>query len=482
MRVINKSVWGFIGLLEKPKKSRFLSLLCSGGLLISIGLPTWASNVEAHTKQDDGTIYRAELFHLLDDPRTKHDSPYQYIKDGGLLVVNGHIKAIGNYARVSSQFRKAKIQDYRGYLISPGFIDTHVHYPQTEIIGSYGEQLLEWLNTYTFPAELRYRNPVYAKKQANFFLDELLKNGTTTALVFATVSPVSVNAFFEAALARNMRMISGKVLMDRNAPADLLDTPESAYTDSKKLILKWHGIGRLLYAITPRFAPTSTGAELEAAGKLKSEFPSVYVHTHLSENTNEIALVKKLFPERKGYLDVYDYYKLTGSRSVFAHGVHLDPNEVKTALNTQSVISFCPTSNLFLGSGLFPVIALRDLGVRIALGTDVGAGTSLSILQTLNEAYKVAQLRQTKLSALEGFYLATLGGARALSLDDKIGNLQPGKEADFIVLDPRATTISALRADTSKTFQEKLFALMIMGDDRMIKATYIYGVKQYERR
>jgi len=278
-------------------------------------------------------------------------------------------------------------------------------------------------------------------------------------------------------------MISGKVLMDRNAPPGLLDTPASGYAESKELIQKWHGVGRLSYAITPRFAPTSTPAQLESAGKLKAEFPSVYVHTHLSENTNEIAWVKQLFPDRKGYLDVYDHYRLTGPRSVFAHGVHLDPDkEVQTVLNTHSVISFCPTSNLFLGSGLLPLIDLRERGVRIALGTDVGAGTSLSILQTLNEAYKVAQMRQTKLSAYEGFYLATLGGARALSLEDKIGNLLPGKEADFIVLDPRATALAALRADMSKTLQERLFALMILGDDRMVKATYINGVQQYERR
>ena len=458
---------------------RFLNL---GGLLLSINLITGAPSIKAQPNAGAPTIYRGEVFHLIDDPRTKKEKAHQYIEDAGLLVENGRIKALGSYNDIASKYRQAITRDYRGYLISPGFIDTHVHYPQSEVIGAYGEQLLEWLNTYTFPAEIKYSNPVYAREQADFFLNELLKNGTTTALVFATVSPVSVNAFFEAALARNMRMISGKVLMDRNAPAGLLDTTESSYIDSKKLIQKWHGLGRLSYAITPRFAPTSTPAQLEAAGKLKAEFPSVYVHTHLSENPNEIAWVKQLFPERKGYLDVYDYYKLTGSRSVFAHGVHLEDEEVQTLHKTQSVISFCPTSNLFLGSGLFPLIALRERGVRIALGTDVGAGTSLSILQTLNEGYKVAQLRRTKLSPYEGFYLATLGGARALSLDDKIGNLMPGKEADFIVLDPRATALAALRADTSTTLQERLFTLMTLGDDRMIKATYIAGVKLHERR
>ena len=398
------------------------------------------------------------------------------------MVENGHIKELGNYKKIALKYSKSPTKDYRGYLITPGFIDSHVHYPQTEMIGDYGEQLLEWLNTYTFPTEKKYSNAIYARKQADFFLNELLKNGTTTALVFATVSPVSVDAFFEAALSKNMRMISGKVLMDRNAPAYLLDTPESGYADTKKLIQKWHGVGRLSYAITPRFAPTSTRAQLKSAGELKAEFPSVYVHTHLSENTNEIALVKQLFPERKGYLDVYDHYKLTGPRSVFAHGVHLDPvAEVDTLLKTRSVIAFCPTSNLFLGSGLFPLIPLRERGVRIALGTDIGAGTSLSLLTTLNEGYKVAQLQRTKLSPFEGFYLATLGGARGLSLDDKIGNFIPGKEADFIVLDPRATALSALRSESTTTLQDQLFELMILGDDRMVKATYIAGVKLHER-
>lgn len=465
------------------RNQRVNRLLRVGGLLLSINLIGWPVNMQAQINATKATIYRGDLFHFLDDPRGKKDNAYQYIQDGGLLVENGRIKDLGRFKEIVRKYRQASTRDYRGYIISPGFIDTHVHYPQSEIIASYGEQLLQWLNTYTFPAELKYSNPVYARQQADFFLNELLKNGTTTALVFATVSPVSVNAFFEAALAKNMRMISGKVLMDRNAPPGLLDTPASGYAESKELIQKWHGVGRLSYAITPRFAPTSTPAQLESAGKLKAEFPSVYVHTHLSENTNEIAWVKQLFPDRKGYLDVYDHYRLTGPRSVFAHGVHLDPDkEVQTLLNTHSVISFCPTSNLFLGSGLLPLIDLRERGVRIALGTDVGAGTSLSILQTLNEAYKVAQMRQTKLSAYEGFYLATLGGARALSLEDKIGNLLPGKEADFIVLDPRATALAALRADMSKTLQERLFALMILGDDRMVKATYINGVQQYERR
>ncbi len=429
------------------------------------------------------TAYRASILHFLSDPATTKDKSYEYIKDGLLIVRDGQIVSAGPYkSSIAKLAKTSNVVNYSGYLITPGFVDAHVHYPQVEIIASYGEQLIEWLNTYVFPAERKYSNSQYAREKAEFFLSQLIKNGTTTALVFATVDPTSVNAFFEAALAKNMRMIAGKVLMDRNAPAYLLDTPESGYQESLNLIKKWHGVGRLSYAITPRFAPTSSPAQLQAAGRLKAEFPSAYVHTHLSENKNEIAWVKSLFPERKGYLDVYHHYGLTGPRSIFAHAVHLDPkDEVNTIIKTKSVLAFCPTSNLFLGSGLFPFRTLRDAGARIALGTDVGAGTSLSILATLNEGYKVAQLQQQKLSPLEGFYLATLGGAQSLSLADRIGNFLPGKEADFIVLDPKATAISKLRLDKSQTLEEMLFALMILGDDRNIKATYVAGVKQHEQ-
>lgn len=443
-------------------------------------LTTFADAKAEEAKRE--TAYRASILHFISDPTLTKEKSYEYIKDGLLIVRNGQVLATGPYeSSIRKLAKTAKVINYSGYLITPGFIDAHVHYPQVEIIASYGEQLLEWLNIYVFPAERKYSNIQYAREKADFFLNQLVKNGTTTALVFTTVDPTSVNAFFEAALARNMRMIAGKVLMDRNAPAYLLDTPESGYQESLNLIKKWHGVGRLSYAITPRFAPTSSPAQLQASGRLKAEFPSTYVHTHLSENKSEIAWVKSLFPEQKGYLDVYHHYGLTGSRSIFAHAVHLDSkDEVNTIIKTKSVLAFCPSSNLFLGSGLFPFRKLRDAGARIALGTDVGAGTSLSILRTLNEGYKVAQLQQQKLSPLEGLYLATLGGAESLSLADRIGNFLPGKEADFIVLDPKATAVSKLRLDKNQTIEEMLFTLMILGDDRNIKATYIAGVKQHE--
>lgn len=428
--------------------------------------------------------YRGSIFHFLNDPLESPDKAFQFFDDGLLVVENGHVLAVGPYSDLHKRLAKGvPIEDYSGRLIVPGFVDAHIHYPQTEMIAAYGEQLLEWLNTYTFPTERKYSDYPYARSQAEFFLDQLLRNGTTTALVFATVHPTSVEAIFDASLARNMRLISGKVLMDQNAPDYLLDSPDKAYKESRALIEKWRNKGRLGYAITPRFAPTSSPAQLEAAGRLRVEFPETYVHTHISENPDEVAWVKKLYPERKNYFDVYDHYGLSGPRSIFAHGIHLGPDdEVGAILATKSVIAFCPTSNLFLGSGLFPFRKLRDQGVRVALGTDVGAGTSFSMLETLDEAYKVAQLQKTRLSPLEGFYLATLGGAKALSLESKIGNFLPGKEADFVVLDPHATPLTHLRETGSRTLEEKLFVLMKLGDDRHVMATYVAGERLYTRK
>lgn len=360
-------------------------------------------------------------------------------------------------------------------------IDTHIHFPQTEMVGAYGEQLLSWLNTYTFPTEIQFKDKAYAQDIAKFFVNELLKNGTTTALVFCTVHPESVDALFEAAAQHQMRLIAGKVMMDRHAPEALCDTAESAYDDSKALIEKWHGQGRALYAITPRFAPTSTPEQLEKAGQLKAQYPDVYVHTHLSENKDEIAWVKDLYPEQDGYLDVYHHYGLTGQRSVFAHCVHLEDAEWKCMHETNSAIAFCPTSNLFLGSGLFPLKKTWEQQVKVGLGTDVGAGTSFSLLQTVNEAYKVQQLQGDKLSAFESLYHATLGGAKALDLDEKLGNFNIGKEADFVVLNTQPTALQQLRQSRSKSVEDSLFALFTMGDDRNIEATYIYGQKAYSQ-
>jgi guanine deaminase len=424
-------------------------------------------------------VLRGPILHFLADPAasSNQQEAVQYLEDGILIVRDGLIEKIGPASTLQNQLPAGvKVRSLGpDQLIIPGFVDMHIHYPQTEMVGAYGEQLLDWLKKYTFPTEQQFKDTTYAAKIAGFFLNELLKNGTTTALVFATVHKQSVDALFEKASALGMRLIAGKVMMDRNAPEYLLDTPESSYQDSKELIQKWHKKGRLLYALTPRFAPTSTPAQLEMAQKLKKEFPDVYVHTHLSENLSEVDWVKSLFPERSGYLDVYDHYSLTGNRSVFAHSVHLSDQEFEVTGKTQSSIAFCPTSNLFLGSGLFKLDKARAANVRVGLGTDIGAGTSFSHFETLGEAYKVMQLQSKKLSAYEGFYLATLGGAKALSLDDRIGNLLPGKEADFIVLKLAATDLQRLRLASSKALDEKLFALMTLGDERNIQATYVSG-------
>ena len=406
----------------------------------------------------------------------------RYIEDGLLIIRDGKIVFSGDWETGRQQLSEnTRICDYRNKLIIPGFIDTHIHYPQMEMVGAYGEQLIEWLNTYTFPTERKYSNPLYAREMAGLFVKELLGNGITTSMVFGTVHPQACDALFTEASHYNMRMIAGKVMMDRHAPEDLLDTPQSSYDDSRALIEKWHGNGRMQYAITPRFAPTSTREQLEMARALREEFPDCYMQTHLSENRNEVAWVKELFPERKGYLDVYDHYRLTGDRSVFAHCIHLTDEEFRRMGETNSTISFCPTSNLYLGSGLFNLRKAQQDGVKVGLATDVGAGTTFSMLRTLGEAYKVMQLQQQKLSAFESFYLATLGSAHSLNLDNCIGNFDAGKEADFLIIDPVATQLQQLRWDNSDTLAEKLFMLMTLGDDRNIYHTYVDGQLVYTR-
>ena len=433
-------------------------------------------------------VIRSSFLDFIDDPfYTSESSSVRYLEDGLLVLENGKIKDFGPYEQLREKYSAIDAIAYPDKLIMPGFIDTHIHYPQTAMVAAYGEQLLEWLSKYTFPTEAKFKDKNYAEEIAIVFLDELLKNGTTTALVFAAVFPESVDAFFEEAERRNLRMIAGKVMMNRNAPDFLLDTAQSSYDETKALIEKWHQKGRLLYAVTPRFAITSTDEQLDLAGKLLSEFPDVYLHTHLSENVNEVQFVAELFPNSKGYLDVYDQAGLVKEKSIFAHGVQLTDQEFKRLSETKSAISFCPTSNLFLGSGLFKLHKAKssENPVKVGLGTDVGAGTSFSLLQTANEAYKVVQLQGQKLSSFQALFLATLGGARALSLDDKLGNFDIGKEADFIVLDPKATPAMALRnsdfpVKTLEGIADKAFAIMIMGDDRTIEATYIMGEIAYQ--
>ncbi|MGF1836543.1 guanine deaminase [Photobacterium sanguinicancri] len=422
-----------------------------------------------------------DIARVVDKPEDVEQN-VRFIEDGLMLVDNGRIEWVGEWSEGKDKIPSTvRIRSYPGKIVMPGFVDTHIHYPQAEMVGAYGEQLLEWLNNYTFPTEARYKDKDYSREMSTFFIKQLLRNGTTTALVFGTVHPESVDALFEEAEKINMRMIAGKVMMDRNAPEYLLDTPEIGYNQTKELIERWHKRGRLLYAITPRFAPTSSPEQLAIAGRLKEEYPDTYVHTHLCENQNEIAWVKELFPEQDGYLDVYHHHGLTGSKSVFAHCVHLEDKEWDCLHKTDSAVAFCPTSNLYLGSGLFKLQEAWKRKVKVGMGTDIGAGTTFNMLQTLNEAYKIMQLQQHRLSAFEAFYLATLGGAKSLSLDHLIGNFEVGKEADFVIIDPCSTPLQQLRYDSSRNLSDKLFMLMTLGDDRSIYRTYVDGRLVYER-
>ncbi|MGP0936939.1 guanine deaminase [Serratia sp. CY74664] len=423
------------------------------------------------------TAIRGNFFDIaacVEEPQ-QLDERLRHIPDGLLLLNGGVIVWFGSWQQGEALLPPGfAVTEYRDKPIVPGFIDTHIHYPQTEMIAAYGDQLLDWLNNYTFPTESRYGCERHADAMSAFFLRELLSNGTTTALVFGSVHPQSVDALFSQAQTLNMRLIAGKVMMDRHAPQALLETPEQSYRDTRELIERWHGKGRLGYAITPRFAPTSTPALLAQVQRLREEFPDVWLQTHLSENPQEVAWVKSLFPQSQSYLDVYHRYGMTGGKSVFAHCLHLEEQEWDCLCETRSAIAFCPTSNLFLGSGLFDLQQAWRKRVKLGIGTDVGAGTSFNMLRTLGEAYKVGQLQHYRLSAVEAFYHATLGGARALSLDDKIGNFDVGKEADFVVLDPAVTPLQQLRYANSATPAEQGFVLMTLGDDRNIYSLFFY--------
>ena len=400
----------------------------------------------------------------------------EYHEDALLVTEDGRITVFGPYDPALVPPGVTVTHD-EGGILCPGFVDTHVHYPQTEMIAASGEQLLEWLTRYTFPTEQRFADPAHAQAVAGFFLKELFRNGTTTASVYCTVHPASVDAFFAVAEQAGALMIAGKVMMDRNAPAALLDTAQRGFDESDALIRRWHGRGRLRYCVTPRFAATSTEAQLDAAGALLRGHEGLYLQTHLCENPAEIEWVRELFPDRATYLDVYAHAGLVGPRSMFGHGVHLHEGDFCTCHAAGAALAHCPTSNLFLGSGLFRLADAMDprRPVRVGLGTDVGAGTSLSQLRTLGEAYKVAALRGRRLGAVQAFWLATLGGARSLYLDDRIGRLAPGYDADFCVLDPKATPLLAFRTAHCADLEELLFVLMTLGDDRAIRATYVAG-------
>ena len=424
--------------------------------------------------------YRASIFHLLDDPAGREDAA-AYFEDGALLVEDGHVAEIGRWSEIAPRLEGAPVDRFPGGLIVPGFVDAHVHFPQVDIIGSPDLSLLQWLSAYAFPAESRFHHADVAAEAARFFLDGLLANGTTAALVFATAHKVSAEALFAEALKRNMRIVTGKVLMDRNAPAGISDTAETGYQESRALINTWHGKGRLGYAVTPRFALTSSNRQLELAGRLVKDNPGVLLHTHLSENLEELEAVRRAFPDCADYFMVYEKYGLANRHSVFAHCLHLSPDEWARLGKRRCGIAFCPTSNLFLGSGLFDLKVAETAGARIGLGTDVGAGTSLSLFATMNEAFKVCQLKKRPVDALKLFFLATLGGARAIGLDGKIGNLAPGKEADFLVLDAAALPLLQRRWAHTKALNEKFFALAVLGDDRAVARTYVAGELAHSR-
>jgi guanine deaminase len=438
-------------------------------------------------KQPDILLVLGDILDFIDDPSGSEKQAYRYFSPGALLIQDGKVieagyaEAIKNrYASLISQVN-CKVKYYTKQLIIPGLIDTHIHFPQTEMIGAYGEQLLTWLEKHAFPAEQKFHDSDYAKQIADIFINELLRNGTTTALVFGTVHPQSVDAFFTQAQKYNLRMIAGKVMMDRNCPDSLSDTATSGYEESKKLIEKWHGVDRLSYAVTPRFAPTSTQEQLNNCGKLLTEYPSVYLHTHLSENRDECSWVNTLFPQHEDYLSVYESAGLVKKRSVFAHGIYLSERELSSLAKNQAAIAHCPTSNLFIGSGLFNLKTCEAHNITVSMGTDVGGGTSFSMFQTFNEAYKIQQLQNNKISAFKGLYLATLAGARALDLEGTIGNFMPGCEADFIVLDNDPTPFLGFRLQQCKDLEERLFTLMMLGDDRAISETFIMGKSVYKK-
>ncbi len=423
------------------------------------------------------SAHRGALLRFRADPGASNDAAsHDYFEDGLLLIEDGRVAACGPATELLAQLpRSLAVTHHVDSLILPGFIDTHIHYPQVDVIGAGGQGLLDWLETYTFPQERRFSDFAHASAVAEVFLDELARNGTTTALVFCTVHAASVEAFFTAAQRRGLRMIAGKVLMDRNCPEYLRDTADEGIATSRQLLTRWHGQDRLGYAITPRFAPTSTPEQLLAAGRLAAEFPDVHIHSHLAENHDEIEWVGRLYPEARSYLDVYDRCGLVRERAVYAHCLHMDDVDRLRMASAGAAAAFCPTSNLYLGSGLFDIHAADRTGQRFSVATDVGGGTSFSLLRTLDEACKVAKLTGQYLSPLRAFYLVTLGAARCLGLQHQIGTLATGSEADFVVLDLQATELLARRTRAAHALNDVLSALLTLGDDRAVRATYSLG-------
>ena len=436
---------------------------------------------------NNNNFYRAPIYHCIET--NGNVEPIYF--DDGLMVVNsesGRIVDIGSYSDLTSNWDTSNnLIHFKDRLIMPGFIDTHVHYPQYKVIASYGTSLLEWLDKYTFVEEQKFSDKDYADQIANLFLDELIKNGTTTVMTFCTSYRQSVDAFFAASEKRNLRMVAGKVMMDRNAPEELCDNPEDSYLDSKALIEKWHNKGRLRYAVTPRFALTSSQLQLEQASKLLNEYPDkngrkgVLLQSHLNENDEEIERVNELFPESKNYFGVYDDFGISGCNSVFGHCIHNTEEEYQKMAETGSKVSLCPTSNLFLGSGLFELEKLESYGIDVSLASDVGGGDSFSMFQVMNEAYKVCRMNDFNLDPVKAFYLTTLGAAKVLNMDDCIGNFEVEKEADFIVVDLNATEIISQKNKISANINDILFNLMTLGDDRLIDEVYIMGQRTFKK-
>lgn len=424
-------------------------------------------------------LIRGRVLSFHREPQGVDDTAsFLFEEDGAVLVRDGVIVAVGSHAGVAAQAgADVAVADHRPGLLLPGFIDAHVHFPQMQVIASYGAELLDWLNRYTFPEETRFADARHGRRIARLFLDEAVRHGTTTVAAYCSVHKASAEAFFEESHARNMLNIAGKVMMDRNAPEALTDTPQSGYDDSKALIAEWHGRGRQLYAITPRFAITSSPEQMEMAGALAAEFPDCHVQTHLSENHAEIRWTEELYPEARDYTDVYARYGLLGPKTLFGHCIHLSGREADAMAETGSVAVFCPTSNLFLGSGLFPYQRMRRRAkpLRVAIATDVGGGTSYSMLRTLDEGYKVIALQGEKLNPLQSFWQVTRGNAEALSIAGRVGTLEPGTDADIVVLDARATPAMRLRMETVETLAEELFLLQTLGDDRAVREVYVAG-------
>ncbi len=409
------------------------------------------------------------------DPFVEGPSAARHETHGAVAIENGKISAVGPADDMKATHARAEITDMGDHLLMAGFVDAHVHYPQTAIIASWGKRLIDWLNTYTFPEESRFDDVDYAADIAGKYCDFALANGTTTAASFCTIHPQSVDAYFTAAAARNMRMVGGKTCMDRNAPDTLRDTAQSAYDDSKALIDRWHGHGRATYAITPRFSPTSTEDQLAALGGLWSERPDCLMQTHLSEQLEEIAWVKELFPNARDYLDTYEQHGLVREGAIMGHSIHLTPREITKMRDTGVTIAHCPTSNTFIGSGLCDVTGLNAAGVTTGLATDTGGGSSFSMLRTMAAAYEVAQLRGDALHASHLLYLATVGSAKTLGLSDKIGNLVAGNEADLIALNLCSTDPIKLSAARAENIWEAVFPTIMMGDDRAISAVWVAG-------